>query len=224
MTADQMLAQLNRRFDALSFRERMLIVIAAAAVVFTAWSMLLLDPLELEQRAAIAHLEQSAEDVAVLRDQLQRVKAGLPAAGAAMLRKQEVELAAQIEQLDARLERHQAMLVSPDQAVKVLAELLRRQSGLTLSRLETENSAPVELDLVEGTKRLSTGGRGLYRHVIAIEAAGGYFDTLDYLRELERLPWGIRLEHLDFEVVEHPTARIRLRVQMLSQERDWIGA
>ena len=47
--------------------------------------------------------------------------------------------------------------------------------------------------------------------------------VIDDSRAMRSILRGI-LESLDFEVVEHPTARIRLRVQMLSQERDWIGA
>jgi len=111
-------------------------------------------------------------------------------------------------------------LISPQEMPELLKELLRRQKGLQLTRLE--NLPPEELNLGEkvSEKKLSTG---LYRHRLQIEFAGDYLSTLRYLRELEKLPGNLVWQQLEIETLEYPKAKVTLEVFTLSLDPGWIG-
>ena len=63
----------------------------------------------------------------------------------------------------------------------------------------------------------------LYRHGLRIEFAGGYLETLAYLRALESLPSRFLWESLEFDVERYPRARVAITVYSLSLDDAWIG-
>jgi MSHA biogenesis protein MshJ len=50
---------------------------------------------------------------------------------------------------------------------------------------------------------------------LQLHLEGSYLATLRYLRALEALPWEFFWDGLHFEVIEYPTARVRLDIHTL---------
>jgi MSHA biogenesis protein MshJ len=53
-----------------------------------------------------------------------------------------------------------------------------------------------------------------------LQLEGSYLATLRYLRALEDLPWKFFWEGVEYEVIEHPTARITLDLYTLGIKVD----
>jgi len=63
----------------------------------------------------------------------------------------------------------------------------------------------------------------LYRQGMELVLSGGYLDMLDYIAQVEQLPWKIYWEHLDLKVEEHPRVRLVVSVYTLSMDKDWLS-
>lgn len=133
-------------------------------------------------------------------------------------------LQAELNRLDENLKSLTVDLIPPKEMAEVLKDILTRQAGMKLVRLE--NRPPVELlsnaenvSEEDGEKRVS-----LYRHPVRIVVSGTYMQALNYLKELEKLPRKLFWEDLEIVVEEHPRSRISLTVYTLSHKRGWIGA
>jgi MSHA biogenesis protein MshJ len=109
-----------------------------------------------------------------------------------------------------------AELIGPGEMARVLQGMLQKQDNLRLIRIQ--NVAPEALTRINGDEII------FYKHGLEIEFEGGYFAALEYLEQIEDLPWRFYWQVLELEVLEYPRNRIRLEVSTLSPHMEWIGA
>jgi len=132
-----------------------------------------------------------------------------------------------MSQLDRQLEQQQRQFVAPGKMVAMLENMIVKNRKLQLVSLRnlpggslTESGAAAAATAGGGGARAG-GGREIFRHTVELSVSGGYFDLLDYLAALERMP-----EHLfwdGFELTaQYPRSVLKLTVYTLSPERSWL--
>lgn len=214
----QTLAQWSARMDALSLRERGLVFAGFLMVLFLIWDQMLLAPLDQRQLRTSQELEALRGQAEQIRTQIQALSEGGRNARMNALKADLQRLEQEHQRLDERLQAATSGLVAPETMARVLEEVLERQNGLTLLRVENRGAAPLF-----GEGEADAGLGGLYRHALVLEFEGSYGDTLRYLHALEALPHTFFWEAVELEVERHPRARVRLTVFTLSLEEGWIG-
>lgn len=210
------LAPILAKIDALSVRERLLVLITALALIAALWHTLLMQPLEqraTETRAELAALEQRISAANQnLEDQILQL-----AGGGGEQRSRIASLRRRIDEINAALGDHAAELIDPAEMAQVLEGVLKEQSRLTLVRIR--NTTPDSLSADEEPDAVT-----FYRHGLEIEVEGSYAACLEYLRAIEALPWRLYWQVLELDVIEYPRNRIRIEVGTLSLDEEWIGA
>lgn len=209
-------APLVATVDALSMRERLLILITAMILVVAIWQMLLMRPLA--QRADFTRAELTA-----LEERIARANRSLEeqilqlAGGGGQQRSQIASLQRRIDEINATLGNHAAELIDPGEMARVLEGLLKEQSSLALVRIR--NSTPQSLSASADSSDVT-----FYQHGLEIEVQGSYAACLAYLNAIESLPWRLYWQILELDVIEYPQNRIRIEVSTLSLDEEWIGA
>lgn len=203
------------RLDALSLRERVLVMITALLVFAALWYGLLIEPLAKRAVQSRAEIEAFEERIAAanqsLEDQI------LQLGGGQDQRLRIASLQSRIDEINTTLGSHAAELIDPAEMAKVLEGVLREQSRLNLVRIG--NTTPQALSTGD-TEDAAT----FYRHGLEIEVEGSFAACLEYLDAIEALPWRLYWQLLDLEVIEYPRNRIRIEVSTLSLDEEWIGA
>lgn len=210
--------KLEARIDALSKRERVLGFLAAMAVVFGLWSVLVLDPFTAGAKAYQAQLAQLNQERAALDAQRAAVLARAQLDPNKPLRERLEALKARIAKVDEAIQAKTGDFIPPSRMARLLEDLLAAHQGVTLVRLE--NLPPQAITLGEG------GGAHVapvYRHGLEIEFRADYFSTLEFLQAAEELPWHLSWDRLEYKVEEYPRARVILRIHTLSAQEDWIS-
>lgn len=210
------LGPILEKIDALSRRERLLVMITMLAVIASFWHMLFMEPLGQRADRSRAELESMTQRVnnahQSLEDQI------LQLAGVGSEERARIGVLRQrIDEVNASLGTYAAELIDPAEMAKVLEEILGEQTSLSL--VSIRNTSP---ELLAGNEE--TVGNTFYRHGLEIELEGSYADCLDYLTEIEAMPWRLYWQVLDLEVIEYPRNRVRLEVSTLSLDEEWIGA
>lgn len=206
------------RYNALSLRERALVLLAALGMVYLLWNTAVGKPL----MDARKNLEQQKQALTQSISQMALEEAGHLQAAAGdpeeVLRRERDHLKAQLQTLDAELAELSLGLVSAHQLASVLEQVLQRAENLQLRRLQT---LPVE------PLNLSTTGNGeqadVYKHSVLIAVKGSYFNVLDYLKTLESLGWRFYWEELRFQQEQYPDGVYELRVFTLSTDEGLLG-
>ena len=206
--------------DQRSPRERALLLAVCLGTIYAACGLLLMQPLR-ERQAALRDEEHKVlEQIEEFGRQEEEIRRAHAADLDRPLRVRADDLTEQIANFDERIRHHTVALVPPREMAMVLEEVLRREGGLRLARLEYLGAEPV----LEPSKVGARSGAGIQRHRFEIELRGSYLPTLTYLRALEDLPWTFFWEALEYRVGEHPVGTAIIRVFTLGPEEGWVGA
>lgn len=211
------------KFNAMSLRERVLVVAATAAAVIMTWTIAIQDPIQAKERAL--NLEQSSIQDSLLAASLETDGSSIEHPATVALTK-ETELKARLAEINAKLESESAGLIPPERMVEVIHDVLTRQRGVKLISLHNK----AVTTLAQRTERDSANqdiaspeSSGPYMHPVEIVVEGKYLDILSYLRALEELPWHFYWKDLELTSIEYPLNRVRIELGTLSMDKEWIG-
>lgn len=184
-----------RRIDALSLRERVILLLSLVAVLAAVFDTLVLAPLT--QRAKLRNdtQQQQSAEVSSLREQFMQASRTTAAdpANPLRLRLQDAQLARQ--RLDTAL-RQGGSLRDAEALTPVLQRLLDRQPGLVLERFRLLDEAPagVNASRAPGAQGVPPALPGMRWQGMELQVQGRYSDLQHYVQALETelpgLRWG----------------------------------
>ncbi len=222
------LKQWQTKVDALSLRERVLLLGSVIAGVYVVWSLLWHDGLSSTAQQLQKQLHESQQQQQALQLEVATLS-GLISADPDKFKKQRIkELKAELQELDGQLSELSQGLVMASRLPQVLEQVLRNSSSLTLLSV---NTLPVEVlplaekvasgvsEVVEGEAELT----GIFKHAVELRLRGSYFQVQAYLQALEQLPWRFYWDWLEYQVDDYPEAEVLLRVYTISAEEGLLG-
>jgi MSHA biogenesis protein MshJ len=218
-----MAINVSSRFTAMTLRERGLVFAALLAVMIVAWDSLLMQPLNQRKGSLTQEMQSLQDNINQLAANLSGENGGDPVA--ASLTKHN-ELKQSLAAVDAQLQSVAAGLIPPQRMVSAMRELLDRQQGLkliSLRNLPPHSLAPpiTTNDTTSITVAATTSGP--YVHSIEMVIEGDYFAVLTYLRAVEQLKWRFYWQSMDLMSTDYPKNRVRIQLNSLSMDKDWLG-
>jgi MSHA biogenesis protein MshJ len=210
-----MLNKIQERFESLTKREKVIVVSASFAILWSLWDGLFYQPTVLKQKA----LKQELVSITTEINNQRQVAALLESSGNINPnidnQNKLAELKAQYSRLQEQVMLGNKKFVPPQLMAEALNDMLKQNHKLTLVKLE---SLPPTTLLAEKQQH-----QPIYKHGLVITFTGSYSDTVHYLETLEALPWAIIWESLDYRVKNYPIAEVTIRAVTLSFERGWLG-
>jgi MSHA biogenesis protein MshJ len=221
------LAKILAAIDELSVKERLLLTCALMLVLVFVANRLLLRPLDNDRQQLTKAIASKREEIEVLQRQEQALLNAATqdpdAENRALLQDLRMQLASMQRQFAGTAEH----LIAPDKIPEMLRTVLDKSKGLQLVRLEGLGVKPLVAE-----SQVPAGGSGeksktadiaAYRHSVRIDIEGSYLNLLQYLREVEALPWTLYWDSAELQVTEHPRAVLSVVVNTLSLSEAWIG-
>ncbi len=231
--------KLAARIDARNMRERVMIFAAAAIVLLSLVNNLLLDPLFSKQNQLSQKLKQDQAQLAALQSAIQQKISSKQTDPDVSNRSRLAQLKLQSAQMNEQLREMQKGLVSPDKMSSLLEDILRRNGRLRLISLKTMSPSslnPVSPPEVKNTTEKSDAAPmpkdqtdpnaadgAVYKHGVEIVVEGGYLDILNYMAELETMPWQLYWGKAKLQVGEYPQATLSLTLFTLSLDKKWLN-
>lgn len=199
-----------------SARERIGVLAATLAAIYFLVYLLLIAPLsDTSQNLAsqIQKLTQQIEQQQIQTKDINNTSQKLMEASSANSTPVlEQKLAQQKEALQAYF----LQLANPLQAAQAVKTLLLPTQDMVLTHLQ--NSPPQLLQSI-----VQNNSQPLYEHDIVLEFRGTYPATLDYLQRLESLPWYFFNDELKYQVEKYPTAKITIKLHILSYQENLLN-
>lgn len=215
MTFRARLRRIAERINALSLRERALLLLAVFAVIFLIWDFAAMQPIRERQERVQDQLEQVRDRVGRLTTSIQQIAAERTRNPNAELEQRQARLEDEIRELENRLADIHGGVSGPRQSVSVLARLLGERSGVNLVELE---NLPVEtLDNESGIPL-----PGVYIHRVRLVIESDFDGVGDYLDRIRQLPPGVYWESMQLDVPDWPVNRIELILYSLAFADNWL--
>ncbi len=226
------LEPLRQRFEARNPRERLLIILVGAVLIWGLAQIVYFNHAAMREKALRAAIGSAQGQLAQLQVREQQLRAQLAEGALTSLQREKENLLRRQGELDAALQQRGLELIDAERMRQVLHELLQGSSLrlVALRRLPPERllgtAPPAEAETAGQEAKAPPAAPQqeitLYRHRVQIELEGRYADMLAYLQRLEASPWRLMWQDLDIQTVAYPTARLRLTVYTLSLQEEWL--
>jgi MSHA biogenesis protein MshJ len=221
MALDDMKKQFQgfaNRVDAMSLRERALIFITLLVALYFLAVNVLFGPLNSEKDRLQQQVNQKRQEVQALESRIQSMATGGEEADSAKQRKI-AALQENLKTMDTNLVRVTAGLVSPKEMARLIEQMLLKNRGLQVMKVESLPAMP----LLEDAGNRFADGTMIFKHGMQVEIKGGYMDILNYLKSLENLPWKVFWGKVTLKTEKYPNSRVHLVIYTLSTREAWIG-
>lgn len=211
------------KYQALSNREKALLLLSALVVLYLLSSLLVFSPLDKRQQQLTQARDQEQQSVSALSVEMATYAQALNSDPDQAKKAQLQSLENQLQTLDQSLVEASVGLVAAEQLPRLLQQVLENMNSLQLLEMKT---LPVAELLLAGEQpddglldeQQHQDSVAVFKHGVEVVFTGNYFDVLAYLQVLETLKWRFYWDQLDYQVVDYPVARAQLRVYTLSTE------
>jgi MSHA biogenesis protein MshJ len=209
---------LSDKIDGMSPRQRGLIFAVAASIVLALVSSLLIEPQLAKQKVLSRKTEQQQSEIKSIQAQLQAMAEVRKTDPDAANRAELESLRLQLVQLKASLQVKQQHLIPPDKIAGLLEEILSRNRQLQLISLRSLPASAVTGE----EEQAAAIEKEFFKHGIEMTVSGSYFDLLDYMVQLEKLPWQMFWGKASLVVETYPISRMTLTLYTLSLDKAWL--
>ena len=219
--------KLARRFDALRPRERVMVFAAGVAIIAGLGFVLAIDGALARHKILAANAEKHRIDLAQLQKQNAELSRLLNQDADAEGRKRIDDLRRQLGSYDTELRSVQQGLVPPNRMVKVLEDMLSRDSHVRLVKLRTLPVAslmePAGVPADNTAAKPPAPSKNLvYKHGMELTVEGNYLDLLEYQARLEKLPWRMFFARTSVNAIDYPRVLMTIKLYTLSLEEAWL--
>lgn len=224
--------KISDRVDAMMLRERALIFAATTLIGVLPPYALLVAPQFTAQKGALARIHRDQSQLDSARREIEKLlSAGEDQAiGGERAKLKQIE--ARVARVEETIAAKRKQLVAPQRVPEMLRDVISRNPRIALVSLDVVPGAPVGAASARPAAAATTPAAkpgpvvresALYRHGVEVTVRGDYFGLMDYVAELEKLPWALVWGELLLEVQAHPEISLRLKLYTLSEERAPIG-
>jgi MSHA biogenesis protein MshJ len=191
------------RVDELTLRQRGMLFATVSLALVAVAHIVLIEPKLVQQKALIERAKRDQSQLAAVRAQIESTIRSL---------EQDPEqvalraLEARVAEAGKALAQKKDGLAAASSLPGLVKELLGKGRGVKLETLRVLPGVQVE-------------GSQLYRHGVQLTLVGGYFDLVQYLSELERVPARLLWGSGELRVEQYPEVRLTLEVFTLNPQR-----
>jgi MSHA biogenesis protein MshJ len=201
-----------------NLRERGLIFLMLVSVLVALVYSQFLEPQISKQKALSQQIMQKQSQIKSMQTQLQALEETRTVDPDTANRTKLESLRIQLVQLKALLQVKQQQLIPPEKIPGLLEEMLNRNQQLQLISL---NSLPPST-VTAGDEQSNSAEREFFKHGVEISVRGSYFDLVDYLAQLEKLPTQIFWGKASLKVENYPISSLTLTLYTLSLDKVWL--
>jgi MSHA biogenesis protein MshJ len=216
---------IGSKFEALKQRERWLVTCALFVVVYAAIHTLLLSPVLARQKLLNDELAADQAQIHTLTQQISTLTQNPIIDPDAQNKKRIATLHTNLQQLETQLNGLQTSLVNPDKMPDLLHSLLKKNGKLKLIALQTlpvKGLLEVDTKDAENIDAASRQTLPVFKHGVEITIEGRYLDLLDYVAELEKMPWHVLWSKATLSA-DYPDSQLTLTVYTLSLDKTWLS-
>jgi len=223
----QLLQRYADSIDAMALRERVLFFGAIALVLVTLLQVFLLNPALSRRNLLALQIAQQQAETNAIQTQIQAlVRPSMPDQDA-LNRDKIKNLRGQIAQLDRQFAEQQKQFVPPEKMAAMLENMIAKNPKLQLLSLRNLPSTSLSpgARAVTGAaqgRAKAAGAHEVFRHTVEISVKGSYFDLLDYVAALERMPQRVFWEGFELNAAQYPQSVLKLTIYTLSPEKSWL--
>jgi MSHA biogenesis protein MshJ len=123
----------------------------------------------------------------------------------------------QTKHVQKKIESFKPVFVSEQDVSQVTKDVLGQlDNGVMLVNLKKFPLQRLVIPDIDKENRLI---QNIYQHKLTIQLNGNFFNVLSFLTRLEKLPWHLYWDSLEYKVTKYPEANVTIQLYVLSNEK-----
>lgn len=221
---EQQIAEIKAKLAALDERERWLVLLAGALLLFFMSNTFLLTPLNQKQKQLHAEIDDYQAQVDGVNQQIDLLAQTPVDQEASIYQGQLAALQKEIAAQQLEMAAIEGNLVLPEQMPYVLKDLMQSHQAIRLVSMETlAPSQYLEAKPIASQTADQSADLSLYKHAFSIVLSGRYLDLMQYAASLQRLPSAVLWESASLRTVDYPINELTLNLYTLSVDERWLS-
>jgi len=217
--------QQTERFEALNSREKTLIALAILSMLYGIYTVLI-EPVIKQSSKTNTQIQNHVAEKHSLELQLNALTQKKQHRTQTPEQLRVAQLDNNISALAVKIDRLKASLISPEKVPDLLKDLLAKNQNLQLVELST--LPPTGLFNDENNESHHEHALPVFKHGVEMKVKGHYLDLVQYVENIENLPWHILWESANVAVEDSPKtafplSELTLTVYSLSLDKEWLS-
>jgi MSHA biogenesis protein MshJ len=218
--------EVETRVDGLSVRERILIVLTLITLLYFAWENIVFKQVWLSKDTLVSQVDNVGRKIQNVHGQIEHVTSKMKTNNYYDLLKQVKLLKTQNQEMKKQISSLASQLLPPSEMTNMLTHMLQDESKIRIVSMNNIPETPLfDRSETEGGEEESQDPNQLqvYQHGIQLVIEGEYFDIMNFLENLERIPWKLIWSSLNYKVSDYPNAQVTITLYTLSLHQGWIS-
>lgn len=212
-------------YDKISEREQKIVLATFIVLLLLLVFLVIVEPLILANESLYSDQENIERINSKVAVQIQNTLATQHQDPNEILRKELVVLSEEADRLQGQISLLTQALVAPKQMVKLLESVLTQDKQLKLISLI--NLPEQGMNVYEESRKENESDDEtdslIYKHGFEIELEATYDSSIAYLKRLDKLPWQLFWQTLEYESTQYPKGRLKIRIYTLSMSKAVLG-
>lgn len=210
--------QAVEKFNALSLRERLMVLVTIVVLCGFLWWNLFALPLLAKTRQFNQQNIMLASEIKVLDSTIVAIKKRINDGVHKSKRQRLALLKQELQQVSELLETETLALIEPDEMFELMQQLIFAESRLKLTAMKRKQVKPVF-----STDQHESQQPEIYQHVLQMSLEGKYKNVLEYMQKLESLEWKLIWDRITLKTAEYPILKVTIEMSTLSDNQYWVG-
>lgn len=194
--------QINEFINNRSLKERLLIFIAVILLIFFVWNFAFNHSMQKQKNLVRQQINTKRLAIAALNEQkqifLERIN-GLPKS---QLMSKQVKLSQNLEFLTKEIG-------------DITSKQLSGQEFTAIVQKEVINVGNLQLLKVKTIPMSEPNAKGIIKFQTTLELQGRYQDIYEFVANMEKLPWQIFWDELEYRVTKYPEAKVTIQLHTI---------
>ena len=212
-------AEISGKINALSFRERLMVIVTIVVLFGFIWWNLFAFPILDKTKGLHKQTKALKTEIITINATTAAIKKRIEG-GVFKAKQQKLTLLKQeLRKINELLESKTEALIDPAEMFELMQQLIFAESKLKLTgmkRKKVESIFSVDDSDTEQQPQI-------YRHVLQMSFEGKFENILKYVQKLESLEWKLIWDQITLKTNEYPVISVDIEISTLSDNENWVG-
>jgi MSHA biogenesis protein MshJ len=198
-------------------REKIVLFILSLFVIYQVISIVFIHPVVLAAEALQVQINELKSKRQAINSQFDAITKIVQGPEFIKLLAQQEQLTQQRKNVKQKIENFKPLFVAESDYSKLTKDILAQLDRTIV--LVSLKEFPDQPWSVPETAKSPILVQNINQHKLSIEFRANYFDTISYLSRLEKLPWHLYWDSLEYKVTKYPEADVVVQLYVLSSHK-----
>lgn len=204
-------------------KRRMPLFFLSLVLIYFIWFLLLLNPLRIGKNKLMSQMQALQLQITGTQQQIDTINQAVKTQSIAKAIAEQQQLSTKIQDIQQRLAKTNPLFISMEDWIKLKKAIISQQNNMDSHiTLVSINDLPVQPwvpTTVDKADVVNTAPGDIYVHELEVKFQADYFNTIQYLSRLEKLPWHVYWDSLQYRVQTYPKGEAIIKFHIFTKQQ-----